>query len=57
MSDWLTRKMFSACGSAIDGWAWLSGEASNKVVDEAVGVTRTRPHPWSTFSDYTSCRD
>jgi prostaglandin-endoperoxide synthase 2 len=54
MSDWLTKTIFSAAGSAIDGWAWLSGEASNKVVNEAVGVTRTRPHPWSTFSDYTS---
>ncbi|HVC60539.1 MAG TPA: peroxidase family protein [Acetobacteraceae bacterium] len=54
MPDWLARTIFSAAGSVIDGWAWLSGEASNKVVNDAVGVTRTRPHPWSTFSDYTS---
>jgi len=56
MSGWLGKEIFSAVGSAIDGWAWLSGEASAKVVDEAVELTRNRPHPWSTVSDYTSWR-
>jgi len=56
MADWLSSELFSAAGSVIDGWAWLSGEASAKVINEAVGATRTRPHPWSTVSDYTSWR-
>ncbi len=56
MPDWLDREIFSAAGSVIDGWAWLSGEASAKVITEAVGATRNRPHPWSTVSDYTSWR-
>lgn len=56
MADWLKRELFSVAGSVIDGWAWLSGEASAIVVNQAVGVTRNRPHPWSTVSDYTSWR-
>jgi prostaglandin-endoperoxide synthase 2 len=54
MFDWLTRHFVSAAGSVIDGWAWLSGEASATVINEVVDSTRNRPHPWSTFSDYTS---
>jgi hypothetical protein len=54
MPDWFIQHIFAAAGSVIDGWAWLSGEASAKVIDEAVTTTRNRPHPWSTFSDYTS---
>lgn len=54
MSDWLSRHFFSAAGSVVDGWAWLSGEATATVINEVVGSTRNRPHPWSTASDYTS---
>lgn len=54
MADWLKAAVFTAAGSLIDGWAWLSGEASAVVVNQAVGITRNRPHPWSTLSDYTS---
>jgi prostaglandin-endoperoxide synthase 2 len=54
MSNWFENAIVAEAGSIIDGWAWLSGEASAAVVNKAVGVTRTRPHPWSTFSDYTS---
>jgi prostaglandin-endoperoxide synthase 2 len=56
MSDSWIGEIMSAAGSAIDGWGWLSGEASDAVVNQAVGVTRNRPHPWSTVSDYTSWR-
>jgi prostaglandin-endoperoxide synthase 2 len=56
MADWLTKTILSGVGSAIDGWAWLSGEANGVVVNQAVNVTRNRPHPWSTASDYTSWR-
>ena len=54
MFERLIKTIESAGGSVIDGWAWLSGEASAVVVNEAAGATRTRPHPWSTLSDYTS---
>jgi prostaglandin-endoperoxide synthase 2 len=54
MADWLDDSIFSAAGSAIDGWAWLSGEASAAMVNKTVSITRNRPHPWSTLSDYTS---
>ncbi len=51
MSDWLKVLLLKPTGSLIDGWAWLSKEASELVVNGAVGVTRNRPHPWSTFED------
>ena len=54
MSNWFQNAIVAEAGSIIDGCAWLSGEASAAVVNRAVGVTRTRPHPWSTISDYTS---
>ncbi len=54
MSDWLSRHLISRAGSLIDGWAWLSGVASAKVINEIVESTRNRPHPWSTYSDYIS---
>jgi prostaglandin-endoperoxide synthase 2 len=53
MSDWLRDNLFEAAGNVIDGWAWLSGKASAAVVNRAVGSTRNRPHPWSSFADYT----
>ena len=47
MSDWLTTKILTGVGSLIDGWAWLSGEASATVINSAVEVTWRRPHPFS----------
>jgi prostaglandin-endoperoxide synthase 2 len=54
MSDWFKSILIGDAGKLIDGWSWLSAEASSVVVNKAVGVTRPRPHPWSTFSPYTS---
>jgi prostaglandin-endoperoxide synthase 2 len=54
MANWLKLNVFGPVGDAIDGWAWLSGEASELVVNGACSTTRNRPHPWSTFSDYVS---
>ncbi|MGH6800226.1 MAG: peroxidase family protein [Methylocella sp.] len=54
MSEWFKREILSVAGSAIDGLAWLSGEVSATFINKMEGVTRTRPHPWSTLSDYTS---
>ena len=34
--------------------AWLSGKASAEMINTMIDSTRHRPHPWSTFSDYTS---
>jgi Animal haem peroxidase len=52
----LEKTLFSAAGSVIDGWAWLSGKASAEVINQIVGTTINRPHPWSTYSPYTSWR-
>ena len=54
MTNWLMHELFSAAGSVIDGWAWLSGEASAAIVNQSVQVTRNRPHPFSTVANYTS---
>ncbi len=54
MADWLSREFHSLFGDVVNDVSWLSHRASNLVVNEAVGTTRNRPHPWSTFSDYTS---
>ena len=56
MADWLTRKFLSGVGSAVDGWAWLSGEANAVVINDAVNTTPHRPYAWSTVGDYTSWR-
>ena len=56
MFEQLLKDFEASAGSAIDGWAWLSGKAGAVVVDETVGLTRTRPYPWSTFKPYTSWR-
>ena len=50
----LKRVFEATAGSAIDGWAWLSGKASAEAINLIVDTTRNRPHPWSTFTDYTS---
>src|SRR5579863_4609635 len=54
MYEQLIKDFEMAAGSAIDGWAWLSGKASAEVINRIVCTTRNRPHPWSTLSDYTS---
>src|SRR5262249_15600929 len=54
MTDWLGRTILSEVGSLIDRWGWLSSEASALITNRVVDVTRNRPHPWSTLSDYIS---
>ena len=54
MADWLSKEFFKGLGDCVDDIGWLSRFATDKTVNSAVGTTRTRPHPWSTFSDYTS---
>src|SRR5258708_20856754 len=57
MADWLSREFHSLFGDVVNDVSWLSHRASNLVVNEAVGTTRNRPHPWGTFSDYTSWQE
>ena len=55
MPDWI-EEFARQCGSVVDVIPCLSRDASHVVINLAVGATRTRPHPWSTFSSYTSWR-
>jgi prostaglandin-endoperoxide synthase 2 len=55
MPDWM-EEFARLCGGIVNGIPVLSREASHTVINLAVGATRTRPHPWSTFSPYTSWR-
>jgi Animal haem peroxidase len=52
--SWLERNIVKPVGNLIDGIAWLDGLATHGVVNLAVGATRPRPHPWSTFRPYIS---
>ena len=45
---------FGTLGVVIDSWGWADKAASRIVVNKLVRSTRSRPHPWSTASDYTS---
>ena len=55
MPDWI-EKIISLGGEVVNAIPFLSREASHTVINLAVGATRTRPHPWSTFRPYTSWR-
>jgi prostaglandin-endoperoxide synthase 2 len=54
MSEWLPKKLTAVAGAAVNDIPWLAHEASSFVINHAVGATRTRPHPWSMVSEYTS---
>lgn len=47
-------EIFSIVGGAIDHCGWADKVATKLVIDKLVGSAPTRPHPWSTASDYTS---
>lgn len=53
MSEFLDQ-VFSIVGGAIDNCGWADRLASKIVIDRLVASAPTRPHPWSTASDYTS---
>ncbi len=55
MPDWI-EEFARQCGGIVNGIPCLSREASDVVINLAISQTRTRPHPWSTFSPYTSWR-
>ena len=41
-------------GGAIDHCGWADKAVSGIAINQLVGASRNRPHPWSTASDYTS---
>ncbi len=53
MSSFLDE-VFSIVGGAIDHCGWADKAATKIVIDKLVASAPTRPHPWSTASDYTS---
>jgi prostaglandin-endoperoxide synthase 2 len=50
--NWLDGLEMGAAEVA-NHFGWLSREASAFAVNAAVNATRNRPHPWSTYADYT----
>ncbi len=54
MFEELIAKLEAVGGSLVDHTGWLSREANHLAINGILGVTRNRPHPWSTVSDYTS---
>lgn len=53
MSEFIDQ-IFSIVGGEIDNCGWADRLASKIVIDKLVASAPTRPHPWSTASDYTS---
>ena len=47
-------EILSIVGGAIDHCGWVDKAASNLAINKLVATAPTRPHPWSTASDYTS---
>ncbi len=50
------RKVINAAASQVQKWDWASEKVNRLVINRLVDIVRTRPHPWSTVSDYTSWR-
>jgi len=50
----LFDQILSVAGGVIDKCGWLDRAASKIVIDKLVESAPTRPHPWSTASDYVS---
>lgn len=50
----ILRKPLLALLRAANKWDWLAGKLNALAINRAVNVTRNRPHPWSTFSNYVS---
>ncbi len=54
MADWFSKEFVQELGHLINEVSCLRHVATAKVINAAVGTTRNRPHPWSTFRPYTS---
>lgn len=47
---WFEREFLQQIGGVAATDEWLTDTANRIIINQAVGQTRTRPHPWSTFS-------
>ena len=54
MADTLFDDLAGIVGGTIDGSGWADKALTQLVINQLVGSAPTRPHPWSTASDYTS---
>lgn len=48
--SWIMRPV----ADLAERWDWFGDRLSDFIIDRLVRSTRSRPHPWSTLSDYTS---
>jgi prostaglandin-endoperoxide synthase 2 len=49
MTNWFDREFLSAMGGVVQNAGWLTDTVNAAVINTAVGTTRNRPHPWSTY--------
>ncbi len=54
MADSFFDGLAGLVGGAIDACGWADNALSKVAINQLVECTRSRPHPWSTASDYTS---
>jgi prostaglandin-endoperoxide synthase 2 len=48
-TSWFERKFLSDIGGVVQNAGWLTDAVNAYVINTAVGATRNRPHPWSTY--------
>ncbi len=56
MFDSFIRKLINAAARGVSGNDWTAEKVNRLIINSLVNKVRTRPHPWSTVSDYTSWR-
>jgi len=49
MTNWFDREFLSTIGGVVQNAGWLTSTVNAIVINAAVGSTRNRPHPWSTY--------
>src|ERR1700687_3577303 len=54
MPDWLPSWVLRGLVLLANRFEFIGRFINAKVINQAVEVCRTRPHPWSTVHDYTS---
>ena len=56
MFDSFIRKLINRAARIVSDIDWLAPKVNRFIINRLVNKVRTRPHPWSTVSDYTSWR-
>ena len=49
VTSWFDRKFLSEIGGVVQNAGWLTDKVNAIIINSAVGATRSRPHPWSTY--------